>query len=208
MTGALATLLSFAVCAAVLTITPGADTLLVLTHALQRGRRTALICSLGVNTGLVCWAALTVAGLSALLAASPWAYHCLQLVGALYLLRLGVTGLVRGGAGPFDATRSAVTHTPRSAFRRGVLTNLLNPKVGGFYVSLLPQFAPPDSRGPSLLLELASVHLVLSLAWLGAIGWVAGRASRALSTATTRRLETAGSLALLGAGALVAGSAL
>ena len=207
MTGELATVLSFAVCAAVLTITPGADTLLVLTQALHRGRRTALICSLGVNSGLVCWAALTVAGLSALLAASPWAYHCLQLAGAVYLVRLGVIGLVRRGAAPVAATGS-VTHTARSAFRRGVLTNLLNPKVGAFYVSLLPQFAPPDSRGPSLLLELASVHLVLSLAWLGGIGWVAGRASRALSTATTRRLETAGSLALLGAGALVAGSAL
>ncbi len=208
MSSELVGLSSFAVCAALLTITPGADMLLVLTQALHRGRGTALACSLGVNTGLVCWATLTVAGLSALLTASPWAYHCLQVAGALYLLRLGVSGLMRLRAVRDEAPVIAVAVTPRLAFQRGVLTNLLNPKVGAFYLSLLPQFAPPGHRGPAQLLELASVHLFLSLAWLGAVGCVAGGLSRTLPTVTMRRLEATGAVALLGTGAFLAGSAL
>ena len=213
---------SFSLCAALLTVTPGADTVLVLTQGIRSGRRAALACALGVNTGLVCWAALTVGGLSALLAASPWAYACVRIAGAAYLLWLGSTSLARStrrwhagcpssspepdaavdfGGAPADAV-------PWQAFRRGVVTNLLNPKVGVFYVSLLPQFAPPGQRGPTLLLTLAAIHLVLSVAWLGGIGWATAGAARSLSPQVVTRLETAGALALVGAGAAIAGAAL
>ena len=208
----LATILSFTLCAALLTITPGADTLLVLTHGLRAGRRPALACAFGVNVGLICWATLTVAGLSALLASSPWAYRCLQVAGALYLVRLGVVGLTRGRRDPAAIEAATAGEVPggpwTGAFRRGLVTNLLNPKVGVFYVSLLPQFAPPDERGPTLLLALAAIHLTLSVGWLGAIGWASARASRSLSPTVARRLEATGAVALLGAGAVLAGASL
>ena len=145
MSGGFATILSFTLCAVLLTITPGADTLLVVTRGLRAGRRAALACALGVNVGLICWATLTVAGLSALVAASPWAYRCLQVAGALYLVRLGVLGLTRRRRTPAATGTGNVACGLWTAFRRGLVTNALNPKVGGFYVSLLPQFAPPIS---------------------------------------------------------------
>lgn len=219
MNGELARLVSFTLCAALLTVTPGADTLLVLTQGLRSGRRAALACALGVNTGLVCWATLTVAGLTALLATVPWAYRTVQIGGAAYLVCLGVAGLVhrrRRGTSATAAPAAAVATSataasgatpPWHAFRRGLVTNLLNPKVGIFYVSLLPQFVPPTQRGPVLLLALAAIHLALSLAWLAAVGWASARAARSLSTRTTRRLERIGSLTLVGAGVAVAGAA-
>ncbi|HEU5036801.1 MAG TPA: LysE family translocator [Nocardioides sp.] len=218
----LGTIASFSLCAALLTVTPGADTVLVLTEGIRSGRRAALACALGVNTGLVCWAALTVGGLSALLAASPWAYACVRISGAAYLLWLGSISLARAVRrrhadrarpipAPAIASGSGDTSagtTPWRAFRRGVVTNLLNPKVGVFYVSLLPQFAPPGQRGPTLLLTLAAVHLVLSVAWLSAVGSATARAARSLSPRTVTRLEAAGAMALVGAGAVIAGAAL
>ncbi len=210
MNGTLTTIASFTVVAALLTISPGADTLLVLTHGVRAGRRTALACAVGVNAGLVCWAVLSVAGLTALLATVPGAYRCLQLGGAVYLVGLGVSGLLRHRVTELSATRAEPTagRQPIHAFRRGVVTNLLNPKVGIFYVSLLPQFAPADQRGPGLLLVLASIHLALSALWLGGVARASARAARSLSGTTSRRLERFGALALVGAGVAVAGGSL
>jgi len=222
MNGELATLASFTLCAALLTITPGADTLLVLTQGTRSGSRAALACALGVNTGLICWATLTVAGLTALLATVPWAYRTIQVGGAAYLVCLGVAGLIHRrracttAAPTADVSATAAVAipaptpadaTPSHAFRRGLVTNLLNPKVGIFYVSLLPQFAPPTQRGPVLLLTLAAIHLALSVAWLTAIGSASARAARSLSPHATRRLERLGALSLVGAGIAVAGAA-
>jgi threonine/homoserine/homoserine lactone efflux protein len=137
--------------------------------------------------------------------------------GAAYLVCLGVAGLVhrrrRGTSATTapavaGATRATAATTPSShAFRRGLVTNLLNPKVGIFYVSLLPQFVPPTQRGSVLLLALAAIHLAISVAWLTVVGWASARAARSLSTRTTRRLERIGSLTLVGVGVAVAGAA-
>ncbi len=209
MNGEVAVLASFTLCATLLTITPGADTLLVLTQGVRSGRRAALACALGVNTGLVCWALASVAGLTALLAAAPWAYRIIQIGGAVYLVCLGVTGLWRrrGAGATAVSVATPVEMLPSHAFRRGLVTNLLNPKVGIFYVSLLPQFASPTHRGPVLLLALAAIHLALSVAWLAAVGSASARAARSLSTRTTRHLERLGALTLVGAGVAIAGAA-
>ncbi len=212
MSAELASIASFTLCAVLLTITPGADTLLVLTQGLRSGRRAALACALGVNAGLVCWASLSVAGLAALLDTVPWAYRCIRIAGAAYLICLGAAGFARGratsGTASLSTTGSAAEAAPMPAFRRGLVTNLLNPKVGIFYISLLPQFAPPDHRGPALLSTLAAIHLVLSLVWLGAIGCASARVARSLSGRTTRRLEGIGALTLVGAGAAIVGASL
>jgi threonine/homoserine/homoserine lactone efflux protein len=213
MNGELATVASFTLCAALLTITPGADTVLVLTQGVRSGRRAALACALGVNTGLICWAIFTVAGLTALLATVPWVYRCLQIAGAAYLICLGVAAMRRRQAAgttafPCAAAPTAAPATATNAFCRGLVTNLLNPKVGIFYVSLLPQFAPSTQRGPVLLLALAAIHLVLSVTWLVAIGWASAQTAHSLSGRTTWRLQRIGALALIGAGVAVTGASL
>jgi threonine/homoserine/homoserine lactone efflux protein len=162
--------LSFAVVALALTLTPGLDTALVLRAALTRGRREAVATGAGIVTGLLVWGAAAAVGVSALLTASQLAYDVLRFVGAAYLVSFGVRLLVRAARGAPEAEPEAVVE--RSAWRaarQGLVTNLLNPKIGVFYVALLPQFLPAgrDPLGTGLL--LAGVHGLISLVWFAVL---------------------------------------
>ncbi|HEY3948430.1 LysE family translocator [Phenylobacterium sp.] len=199
-------LLAFAAAAAVLTITPGADTAMVLRTSTADGPRAGVATALGICLGLLVWGVGAAFGLTALLAASALAFTALKWTGAAYLVYLGVRLLLRprsamaaGGAvaenptggldhGDFGLNQSKIINVidskrlervaggkplrtfPQpalSAFRRGLLTNLLNPKVGVFYISFLPQFIPHGVNVAAFSLLLAGVHVALSLAWLG-----------------------------------------
>ena len=163
----LAALAAFVAAAALVTITPGLDTVLVLRTAATEGPRRAALSALGVVCGCLTWALIVAVGLGALLAASQLAYTILKWVGAAYLVWLGVKMLLHprrsfAAAGPSD------THGG-GAFARGLYTNLLNPKVGVFYVSFLPQFVPHGvAVGPFILL-LGTIHGTLGLIWLGCL---------------------------------------
>src|SRR3954469_18617960 len=157
-------LLAFTAAAALLTITPGLDTALVLRTAAVEGPRRAFLASLGICLGCLAWGAIVALGLGALLAASRLAYTILRYVGAAYLVWLGVQLLLS----PRTAVGEAVQRPPASGpawLRRGFLTNMLNPKVGVFYVSFLPQFIPADANVAALTLVLAAIHATLGLAW-------------------------------------------
>ncbi|MGZ8284518.1 MAG: LysE family translocator [Allosphingosinicella sp.] len=154
-------LIAFALAAALLTITPGLDTALVLRTAAAEGARRAFAAALGICLGCLAWGALVAVGLGMLLQASELAYRVLKWIGAAYLLYLGVRMIFarRGEAGdPAPAPRA-------NWFARGLLTNLLNPKVGAFYVSFLPQFIPAGASVPSTTLLLAAIHAALGLLW-------------------------------------------
>src|SRR5690242_10405150 len=145
----LAALLAFTLAAAVLTVTPGLDTALVLRTAVVEGPARAMVAGLGICTGLFGWGLLVSAGLGALLAVSQLAFDGLRIAGALYLLYLGARLLLRLRApvSPITVERGAGEDVTgdgeqRRWFIRGLLTNLLNPKVGAFYVTFLPQFIP------------------------------------------------------------------
>lgn len=176
MSSELATIAFYTLSPALLTVTPGTDTLLVLTQGLRSGRGAAVACALDVNTGPVCWAAATVAGLTARLAAAPSAYRCVQVAGATYPLFLGVATLTR-----------------RRTTRAGILSTT----------------APSDTGArAALLLAMATIDLVLSLAWLIAVALASGRIARSLSGLITRHLERIGAHTLVGAGVAIAGSSL
>lgn len=205
-------LLAFLVVVTVLTVTPGADTVLVVSHAVHAGRPAALACALGINSGLVVWATGAVLGVSGALAAAPSAYRAVVVAGAAYLVWTGVQSLRRtraarpgGLPGPTPVETQAATTT---AFRRGVVTNLLNPKVGLFYVAVLPQLAGPGSGTTLLLALLAAVHVALSVVWLTGLACAASRATGLLSERALRRAEGAAALLLLALGVRVAASAL
>jgi len=153
-------IIAFVPVAALLTITPGTDTMLVLRSATLGGARPALLAGLGIALGCLVWGAAVALGLGALLVASPLLFGWLRVVAAGYLGWIGLGLLWRphraGDAAPAPAGR---------AFRRGLLTNLLNPKVGVFYVTLLPQFLPPGSADPAAGLILAATHVALTLVW-------------------------------------------
>lgn len=183
--------LGFAVVAAALTVTPGLDTALVLRAALTAGRREAMATGAGIVAGLFVWATAAAAGVSALLTASEVAFDVLRYAGAAYLLWIGGRFLwralrARPPSGPgADATPQS---SAWRAARLGLLTNLLNPKVGVFYVALLPQFVPAGSDPLAIGLLLAGVHAALSTVWFGALALLAGTLGPVLRRPRTVRI--------------------
>jgi len=156
----------FALVAALLTILPGPDSALILRSALVQGRKHAYATALGIASGTFVWGAAAALGAAALLAASEFGFMLLKIVGAVYLAYLGITMIVKS-----FRHRAAVSDTPApvgslaAAFGRGALTNLLNPKVGVFYIALIPQFIPEGVAPIGMGLLLALVHVVESVVW-------------------------------------------
>jgi threonine/homoserine/homoserine lactone efflux protein len=168
--------LGFAVVAAALTVTPGLDTALVLRAALTGRRRDAMATAAGIVAGLFVWAAAAAVGISALLTASTVAFDVLRYAGAGYLLWVGGRLLwqaLRTRSVPEVAADGPPPSVWRAA-RLGLLTNLLNPKVGVFYVALLPQFVPAGSDPLVVGLLLAAVHGLLSVAWFTGLTLLSG----------------------------------
>lgn len=161
----LATFLAFLAAVSLLTATPGVDTAMVLRAAAVDGRGTAARASLGIALGCLVWGAAVSLGLGALLRASELAYTLLKLAGALYLGWLGAKLLLYPrrslDTAPADDTGAA----GQGAFGRGFLTNMLNPKVGVFYVTFLPQFVPAGASVASYSFFLALIHILISCAW-------------------------------------------
>ena len=153
---------------ALLTISPGADMALVARVAVARGHRAAVWTSLGICAGLPLHAAASALGLAAVLAASATAFTAVKLLGAAYLICLGISAIRDAGGGdpsPVTVTLSAGNSGGR-AFLQGFLSNALNPKVALFYLAFLPQFMQPDDSllGRSLL--FAVIHAVQGIVWL------------------------------------------
>lgn len=170
----LSELASFAALAGLLTIIPGLDTALVVRTAAAQGRRRGFAAAVGITTGCLIWGAAAAVGISALLVASRLAYDIVRAAGAAYLIWIGTAmlwrTLRRSPIGPRDGTGSAPAPPDRGesvlhCWFRGTATNLLNPKIGAFYVAMLPQFIP--AHAPHLLmgLALAGIHDVEGLIW-------------------------------------------
>lgn len=162
--------LGFAVVAGLLTMTPGIDTALVLRASVTRGTSAAYATVLGISVGVLAWGVAAAVGITALLTASQLAYDALRLAGAAYLLWLGARLLwaSRRGAAS-DGGRGMPPdpdhESPWVSFRRGLVTNLLNPKIGVFYLAVLPQFLPPGEPVLAAGIALALVHVVEGLIW-------------------------------------------
>jgi RhtB (resistance to homoserine/threonine) family protein len=173
---------------ALLTITPGADMAMVARSVFTGGRRDAFATTLGISAGCLVWAFASALGVAALLAASRTAYDALRLVGAAYLVWLGVQSLLaaRRGAGAPEPVANAGERRA-SPFRQGLLTNLFNPKIAVFYSTFLPQFIAPGDPVVALSLALAGVHIALGVAWLSLYAWLLHRAVAAFKGSRLRR---------------------
>jgi threonine/homoserine/homoserine lactone efflux protein len=164
-------LAAYVVAAALLTLTPGLDTALILRTAAVEGPKRAALAAVGIIAGCLVWGAAVALGLGALLAASHLAFTALKWAGAAYLVWLGLNLILKPrdgfdlGAGP-PAAGSDFTW-----LRRGLLTNLLNPKIGVFYISFLPQFLPAGVQPAPFIFLLAAIHGAISVFWFaGLIG--------------------------------------
>ncbi len=165
-------ILAFSLAAALLTITPGLDTALVLRTAAVEGPRQAMLAGCGIVAGVLAWGLAAAVGLGALLAVSETAYAALRLAGAAYLVWLGI-GMIRSAlrprATPAEAPAAKTAGAGRAWFWRGLATNLLNPKVGVFYVSFLPQFIPAGAPVVAMSVGLAAIHAAMGVAWFAAL---------------------------------------
>lgn len=191
----------FALAVLLLVLTPGPNMMYCVSRTLSQGTRAGLLSLGGVLVAFAAHLGATVLGLNALLLAVPLAFDVLKLVGAAYLLWLAWQAVKPGGQAPFEP-RSLPADAPWVLFRMGFLTNLLNPKVAMFYVSLFPQFLHPE-RGDLLAqtLQLGAVQVLVSGGVNALIVLGAGRITRWLSRSPAwlraQRWVTGGVLALL-----------
>jgi threonine/homoserine/homoserine lactone efflux protein len=156
--------LSFLAVAGLAMVVPGPDTVVVLRTALGGGARAGVWAAAGSTAGLLAWGAAAVLGVTALLTVSPVAFEMLKLAGAAYLALAGLQTL---RAAPAGTTGGALGG---AAFRRGLLTDLANVKVGLFWTALAPQFLRGGS-GAVMVVSMAA----LAFAWLCGYALLAGR---------------------------------
>jgi threonine/homoserine/homoserine lactone efflux protein len=185
-------LAAFLALAVVVIVTPGPDTALTIRNSLLGGRRGGISTGGGVATGLALWALAAAGGVAALLQASRPAFLAVRAVGAAYLVYLGLRALReatrRGGLPAAERERVPARLQPATAYRQGVFSNLSNPKIAVFFISLLPQFV--DSGGGSFapMLALGLLFSSMTFFWLTAYAFVVARVGAVLRRPRVRRL--------------------
>jgi threonine/homoserine/homoserine lactone efflux protein len=202
----LVALATFAAAAVVVILFPGPDTLVVLRSVLRGGRARGAATAAGILTGLTVWIGVAALGLAAVLRASELAYNALRIAGAGYLVWLGVQSLrsvARKTAQP--DLRGGIVGT---GYLAGLVTNLLNPKVGVFFVTFLPGFVPSGYPVGLTSLLLGAVFLALTVGYFAALLAGATRLVRWMRTPRIRRrLDAVTGAVLIGFGARLAAEA-
>jgi threonine/homoserine/homoserine lactone efflux protein len=192
------TFLSFLAVGAVALVVPGPDTFVVLRTSLAEGPRAGTWAAAGSATGNLVWGTTSALGVAALLAASATAFATLKLAGAAYLAVLGVQALLAAWRGdPLSGGEAGDDRlSPALAFRRGLVSDLLNVKAGLFWTALVPQFVSADS---GMLLPVAMVTAMgaLVFAWLTGYAHLAARMSGALRRRRNARAVNGGVGAVL-----------
>jgi threonine/homoserine/homoserine lactone efflux protein len=183
---------AWALLSALLIVTPGPDTALIIRNALAAGPRASTFSAVGVAIGILAWATAATFGVGVLLEQSSIAFSVLKFAGAVYLVYLGVRTLLTTHRDADQATTSRVDRaalTGWASLRQGLLSNLLNPKTGAFFVVVMPQFLMPGDTASRPALMVAAFEAMLLL-WLIAYGHVVSRLGRTGPGIRVRRLMT------------------
>jgi threonine/homoserine/homoserine lactone efflux protein len=192
----LTTIAAFLGVSVLVIVTPGQDTALTIRNTLLGGRRGGSSTALGVAAGQAVWTTASSAGLAGLLLASQPAFLALKVAGTAYLAWLALKAVRDAIWGERPSTRSPAPPggrtappavTPAAAFRQGMVSNLSNPKMVVFFVSLLPQFAPAGGASFAAMLALGLLFCLLTLTWLALYSAVVARVGDVLRRATVRR---------------------
>jgi threonine/homoserine/homoserine lactone efflux protein len=173
----------FLAAAILITLAPGPDNLMVLGLGMARGRRAGMAFGLGCAIGCLSHTALAALGISALIAASDWAFSAFKIVGGCYLLWLGIQALSNAHPASSGSTCAMPAQSARRLFVRGLIANAINPKVILFFLAFLPQFINAG-RGQAAwqTVQLGVVFTLQAALIFGAIGWFAGRLGQWLAT--------------------------
>ncbi len=149
----------------ILNITPGSDTIYILSRSIAQGRKAGIYSVLGIITGVAAHTILAALGLSAILATSATAFMAVKMIGAIYLGYLGLTTLLTKENDLISLTDNTPM-TQKKIYFQGLLTNVLNPKVALFFLSFLPQFiAPSNAYGLLPFIFLGITFLITGTIW-------------------------------------------
>jgi threonine/homoserine/homoserine lactone efflux protein len=200
------TLFAFFLVSVVLICTPGPDTALLVRNTLSGGRSSGIATAGGVTLGILVWVFAASLGLAALLRASEPVFQALKLVGAAYLVYLGLQSLRAALAKRphTPAERATATLSPRRAFRQGLLSNLGNPKIAVFFASLLPQFVPAGGAAFPASIALGLLFCAMGLTWLTFYAVVVAKAGELLTGTVRRALDALTGVVLVALGLRVA----
>jgi threonine/homoserine/homoserine lactone efflux protein len=209
-------LVAFLGVSAVVICVPGPDTALTVRNALAGGRRCGVATAAGVAAGQAVWTLATSVGIAELIQASEPAFLVMKTVGAAYLVALGLQSLLTAAglrsrwtaAGLRSRWTAAGSRSlrmgPGRALRQGMVSNLANPKMAAFFLSLLPQFASPE-QGAGGIVGLGLVFCAMTFGWLGLYSVAVDRARAVLSRSWVRRaLDGVSGVVLVGFGARLA----
>jgi threonine/homoserine/homoserine lactone efflux protein len=187
--------LAFLGIAAVVICVPGPDTVLTIRNTLTGQRRGGIATAAGVASGQAVWTVAASIGIAGLLLASAPAFRAVRWAGAAYLIFLGLRSLwsaIRANTPPGPAAdqtrRFPARLTPGRAFRQGLLSNLANPKMAAFFLSLLPQFVSPGAGSLIGSLQLGALFCLMTFAWLSAYAVLLDRMGEELRRGPVKRL--------------------
>jgi threonine/homoserine/homoserine lactone efflux protein len=166
----------FLATAIVLILTPGQDTFFILGRSLTGGRRVGIAAALGISAGSLIHTLLAALGLSALLATSAYAFMAVKFAGAAYLIYIGIRALLTRSGGLDGNAAPSGNGDQWSAFRQGIVSNLLNPKVALFFLALMPQFIQvSSSHKVAAFLLLGLTFVTLGVIWCVVLAIAAAR---------------------------------
>jgi len=198
-------LIAFLGVAIAVVIIPGPDMALIARNVVRHGRASGIATSLGVCTGIMGWGIAAAIGVATILATSAVLFAALKIAGAVYLVYLGIATLRRRDL-PVDVPgRAPATQSLRVGWTQGLLSALLNPKLGVFFLTLLPQFIQPGEDAVIRAAQLAVLFDIIGLAWLLAFTLALGAMGSALRRPRPQRvMRTITGTVLIGLGVRVA----
>jgi len=175
----------FLAAAILLNLTPGPDTVYILGRSIAQGREAGIASALGISLGSIFHTCAAALGLSAVLATSAVAFGAIKLLGGAYLIFLGLKMFFEQ-SGQLSLPSNFRRRTTAAAFRQGVLTNVLNPKVALFFLAFLPQFIDPGSNAKiAAFISLGLTFVITGTIWCLVLAWFASAFSERLRTNET-----------------------
>ena len=182
--------LGFIIAGILLNLTPGADTMYILTRSITQGRKAGIYSVLGITTGGLIHTTLAAFGLSIILAKSAFAFNTIKYIGVAYLVYLGIKMIIDKNNLFDNKTQKIETTDLFKIYRQGLITNVLNPKVALFFLSLLPQFINPHyANGPIPFLILGATFMTTGTIWCLILAY-----SASLITKTLRNNDRIGKM--------------
>ncbi|MDT2046556.1 LysE family translocator [Priestia flexa] len=198
-------LLTFLLLSSFVVMSPGVDTALITKRTVSEGRTSGYRMAMGITAGSLVHTFAAAFGLSAILMQSALAFEIVKYVGAIYLIYLGVSSFMTRKKQETEENLKDQIKPGQSAFKQGLLSNVLNPKVAMFFLTFLPQFVTPGSSSIQQLLVMGVIYTFLSISWFFVyVFFINYLRSWLLSAKVQRAMDRATGLVLIGFGVKLA----